>query len=243
MRIIIVGRRETGKTYLIKEFIKDMQIKNIVWVSYKEREFPKLNDYENLKNIKFIDDINYFDYNINVHDDTVYVFDDVIYDHLQRKVLEFSKKTNNIIISMSYPMSAVKDYINLFDKVCCFKEQAHLNIMGLKRWFEKNIDCRELLFLQRYKYKEYIPMELCNDAVNIINDATDATDATGIELCDICGRECDGVHRVKKLNDEEKLIQDTVKVLLSYNENTIAEIVKRVYEIKKPDIVHSTNDK
>lgn len=50
-----------------------------------------------------------------------------------------------------------------------------------------------------------------------------------MEECDICGRNCDGVHRVRA-NNKEIEIQKMVNVLSSYDEATVDEIIRRIYE-------------
>lgn len=57
-------------------------------------------------------------------------------------------------------------------------------------------------------------------------------EADNTEYCDICGRECDGVHS-NRIYNKEKMIQDIVNMIMSYDENTIDEVIKRVYEIRK----------
>ncbi len=50
-----------------------------------------------------------------------------------------------------------------------------------------------------------------------------------MEECDICGRKCDGVHRVRA-NNKEIEIQKMVNVLSSYDEATVDEVIRRIYE-------------
>ena len=50
-----------------------------------------------------------------------------------------------------------------------------------------------------------------------------------VEECDICGRKCDGTHRVRA-NNKEIEIQKMVNVLWSYDEATVDEIIRRIYE-------------
>lgn len=52
------------------------------------------------------------------------------------------------------------------------------------------------------------------------------------EYCDYCGRKCDGVHSTK-LNNKEKEIQNLIKVLESYSEKVIDEIIKQIYENRR----------
>lgn len=61
------------------------------------------------------------------------------------------------------------------------------------------------------------------------------------EYCDICDRKCDGAHNGKKINTEEKQIQQIVNMLLSYNDNIIDKIIKRVNEIKQTKTEKNTN--
>jgi hypothetical protein len=49
------------------------------------------------------------------------------------------------------------------------------------------------------------------------------------EYCDICGRDCDGVHS-NKMNSSEKEIKKFVKILESYGEKVVDEIIKQIYE-------------
>jgi hypothetical protein len=49
------------------------------------------------------------------------------------------------------------------------------------------------------------------------------------ECCDICGRKCDGVHSIK-INNKEKIIQKMTKILESYDEKVVDEIIKQIYE-------------
>lgn len=49
------------------------------------------------------------------------------------------------------------------------------------------------------------------------------------EYCDYCGTKCDGVHSIKP-NNKEKEIQNIVKMLESYSEKVIDEIIKQIYE-------------
>lgn len=51
------------------------------------------------------------------------------------------------------------------------------------------------------------------------------------EYCDICGRECDGVHS-NKIYNEDKIIQQLVNVIISQKENIINEVIKRVDEYR-----------
>ena len=50
-----------------------------------------------------------------------------------------------------------------------------------------------------------------------------------MEQCDICGRECDGVHS-NKINIKEKLIQQLIHTLESYGEKMVDEIIKQIYK-------------
>jgi hypothetical protein len=52
------------------------------------------------------------------------------------------------------------------------------------------------------------------------------------EYCDYCGRKCDGVHSIK-LNNKEKEIQNIVKMLESYSEKVIDEVIKQIYENRR----------
>jgi len=52
------------------------------------------------------------------------------------------------------------------------------------------------------------------------------------EYCDICGRECDGVHSIK-INNKEKIIQKMTKILESYDEKVVDEIIKQIYENRR----------
>lgn len=165
MRIIIVGKRDTGKTYLVKELIKSMEIKKIIWNSYKEEETPKIGEYENVTNIYYLNSHNEaneeIDYKkINVDDDTVYVCDNTMYSGKSiYNLMELAKRTKNIIITMSYAMGGVEDYLKIIDKVYCFRENYNENIKRLYKWFEKEIkekDYEEFHLLERYKYKEFM---------------------------------------------------------------------------------------
>lgn len=49
------------------------------------------------------------------------------------------------------------------------------------------------------------------------------------ECCDVCGRNCDGVHN-NKICGAEKEIRKIVKILESYNEVVVDEIIKQIYE-------------
>jgi hypothetical protein len=53
-----------------------------------------------------------------------------------------------------------------------------------------------------------------------------------LEYCDYCGRKCDGVHSIK-INNKEKEIQNITKVLESYGEKVVDEIIKRIYENRR----------
>jgi len=53
-----------------------------------------------------------------------------------------------------------------------------------------------------------------------------------IEQCDICGRECDGVHNNKIIN-KEKEIQKITKILESYGEKMVDEIIKQIYKNRR----------
>jgi hypothetical protein len=52
------------------------------------------------------------------------------------------------------------------------------------------------------------------------------------EYCDYCGRNCDGVHSTN-LNKKEKEIQNIVKMLESYSEKVIDEVIKQIYENRR----------
>jgi hypothetical protein len=52
------------------------------------------------------------------------------------------------------------------------------------------------------------------------------------EYCDICGRECDGVHKVdnkKSVNEIERI----TNMLESYGEKTVDEVIRRIYENRR----------
>ena len=49
------------------------------------------------------------------------------------------------------------------------------------------------------------------------------------EQCNICGRECDGVHS-NKIYNKEKEIQKIVILLESYGEKVIDEIITQIYK-------------
>ena len=53
-----------------------------------------------------------------------------------------------------------------------------------------------------------------------------------IEECDICGRKCDGVHS-NKIISKEKEIQKITKMLESYDEIMVDEIIKKIYENRR----------
>lgn len=55
------------------------------------------------------------------------------------------------------------------------------------------------------------------------------------EHCDICGRSCDGVHK-DKTNDKNKLIENIVNILMSYDANIIDEVIKRIYENREQNM-------
>ena len=48
------------------------------------------------------------------------------------------------------------------------------------------------------------------------------------EYCDKCGRNCDGVHS-NKVNNAETEIQKMVKIIESYGEKVVDEIIKQIY--------------
>jgi hypothetical protein len=50
-----------------------------------------------------------------------------------------------------------------------------------------------------------------------------------IDSCDICGRKCDGVHS-NKIISKEKEIQRITKLLESYGEKMVDEIISQIYE-------------
>lgn len=52
------------------------------------------------------------------------------------------------------------------------------------------------------------------------------------ESCDICGRNCDGVHS-GKINSTEKLVKSIVTMLESYGEIMVDEIIKQIYENRR----------
>ena len=52
------------------------------------------------------------------------------------------------------------------------------------------------------------------------------------EYWDYCGRKCDGVHSIK-INNKEKKIQKITKVLESYSEKVVDEIIKQIYENRR----------
>ena len=52
------------------------------------------------------------------------------------------------------------------------------------------------------------------------------------EYCDKCGRNCDGVHsniHSNKVNNAETEIQKMVKIIESYGEKVVDEIIKQIY--------------
>ena len=55
-----------------------------------------------------------------------------------------------------------------------------------------------------------------------------------IEECDICGRECDGVHINSDFNsnknNKEKEIQQITNKLEGYGEKMVDEIIKQIYK-------------
>ena len=54
-----------------------------------------------------------------------------------------------------------------------------------------------------------------------------------VEYCDVCGRECDGVHSKKdKKEIEKKEIQKLVKILLSKDEKLVNESIKQYHELR-----------
>ena len=53
-----------------------------------------------------------------------------------------------------------------------------------------------------------------------------------LEYCDYCGRKCDRVHSIK-INNREKEIQNITKVLESYGEKVVDEIIKKIYENRR----------
>jgi len=50
-----------------------------------------------------------------------------------------------------------------------------------------------------------------------------------VEQCDICGRKCDGVHSIK-INNEEKIIDKLVTMLMSYDKKIVDEVIRKIYE-------------
>jgi hypothetical protein len=58
------------------------------------------------------------------------------------------------------------------------------------------------------------------------------------EECTICGRKCDGVHS-NKIISREKEIQKITKLLESYGEKMVDEIIKQIYENRR--LVKDTN--
>ncbi len=50
-----------------------------------------------------------------------------------------------------------------------------------------------------------------------------------IEECDICGRNCDGVHNIK-INNKEKEKEKIINILESYDEKIVDEIIKQIYK-------------
>jgi F0F1-type ATP synthase delta subunit len=52
------------------------------------------------------------------------------------------------------------------------------------------------------------------------------------EECNICGRKCDGVHN-NKIISKEKEIQRITKLLESYGEKMVDEIISQIYENRR----------
>ncbi len=52
----------------------------------------------------------------------------------------------------------------------------------------------------------------------------------GIDYCDICGRECEGVHSSSKKNDQ---IQRLVKLLERRGEIVCDAVIKQIYENRR----------
>ena len=52
------------------------------------------------------------------------------------------------------------------------------------------------------------------------------------EECDICGRKCDGVHS-NKIISKEKEIQRITKLLESYGEKMVDEIISQIYKNRR----------
>ena len=52
------------------------------------------------------------------------------------------------------------------------------------------------------------------------------------ELCDVCGRKCDGVHN-NKITSKEKEIQKIVNMIESYGEKMVDEIIKKINENRR----------
>ncbi len=169
MKYLIFGRRKRGKTYLVKELIKNIQIKNIVWFSRYDFEVPSLSDYEGIENISYIGNYEKNDGsidfgNIDVKDDTLYVFDDVVCcDDTALTTYNFAKKTKNTIIGMQYPCGKKED-IQDFDKVFSFyepyKKSASKKICKLVEHETDEGLYNELSNLKDNEYKEYIPKRL-----------------------------------------------------------------------------------
>ncbi len=129
MRIAIIGKKESGKTYFAKELIKKTEIKNLIWITDKIDEVPLLEDFTNLEDIFFMQEFGVHNYNItnskiNVikslssKKETIIVCDVSRYSNgLKQSIFELADEKNNIIITLPDEVDDVEDKIKNFDEI------------------------------------------------------------------------------------------------------------------------------
>lgn len=136
MRIGIIGKKGSGKTHFAKELIKKTEIKNLLWITDKIDEVPLLEDYPNLKDIFFMQEVGTHSYRMTnekmkivkshcswceknyEEKDVIIVVDVSTYgDGFKSKIFEIVEENNNIIISIPDDIEGIEEKIKNFDEI------------------------------------------------------------------------------------------------------------------------------